>query len=79
MDAAEAVDEAGVGAPQAVDCGGAEGHEQRLAGGGRLRGWGGGTGLRESLEAPADRHGAAAAVLQLEGLGGLHTTYEAPL
>lgn len=71
MDAAEAVAQVGVGAPQAVHGRGAEGHKQRL-GGGRA-------GLREGLEAPCDQHGAAAAVLQLEGLGGLHTTYKAPL
>lgn len=77
MDAAEAVTEVGVRARQAVDSGGAEGHEQRLAGGTDRRG--GRTRLREGLEAPSDHHGTAAAVLQLEGLGGLHTTYKAPL
>lgn len=77
MDAGEAATEAGVGARQAVDCGGAECHEQRLAGG-TERG-GDGAGPRESLEAPSDQHGTAAAVLQLEGLGGLHAAYKAPL
>lgn len=33
VDAVEAVTEAGVGAPHAIDCGGTEGHEQRLVGG----------------------------------------------
>lgn len=78
MDTAEAAAQVGVRAGQAVDCGGAEGHKQRPVGG---TGWWGGeqTRLRERLEAPSDQHGTAAAVLQLEGLGGLHATYEAPL
>ena len=77
MDAAEAVTEVGDRAPQAVHCGGAEGHKQRRGGQRGCRG--GWARLREGLEAPSDQHGAAAAVLQLEGLGGLHKTYKAPL
>lgn len=33
VDTVEAVTEVGVRAPQAVDCGGTEGHKQRLVGG----------------------------------------------
>lgn len=76
MDAVEAVTEDGVIALQAVHCGGTEGHKQGLFGETDRRGW---TRLREGLEAPSDQNGAAAAVLQLEGLGGLDRTYKAPL
>lgn len=71
--ASEAGTEVRVSVGQAVDGGSAEGHKQQLASGRGCRGR-----LREELEAPSDQHGAAAPVLQLKGLGGLHTTYEAP-
>lgn len=76
VDTVKAATQVGVIAPHSVDCGGTEGHKQRLVGGD----WTGErAGLRERLEAPFDHHRTAAAVLQLEGLGGLHTTYKAPL
>lgn len=77
VDTGEAV--AGVGgvALQAVDCGGAESNEEGLVGG---AGRGGGRGRPvERLEAAGDQHGAAAALLQPEGPGGVHPTHEAPL
>lgn len=73
MDAGEAVT-AGVVALQPVNRGGAESHEQRLVGEAGQRGR-----LGERPEAALDQHGAAAAVLQLEGLGGLQATHKAPL
>lgn len=71
VDTAEAETAVGVRARQAVDRGGAQSHKQRLVGG---MDWRGGR-----LEAPSDQHGTAAAVMQFEGLGGLHTAYKAPL
>lgn len=59
-------------AAQTVHRGSAERHEEQLAARKSYR-W------REELEAPSDQHGAAAAVLHLEGLGGLHAANEAPL
>jgi len=72
--AVKAEAEGRVSAGQTVHRGGTEGNKERLA---VLRGCR--RGLREELEAPSDQHGAAAAVLQLKGLGGLQTTYKAPL
>lgn len=74
MCAAEAGTEVRVSACQSIYCGGAEGNKQGLGVGGGCR-----RGLREELEASSDQHGAAASMLQLKGLRGLHATYEAPL
>lgn len=76
MDAVEALTQVGVVARHSVDRGRAQGNKQWLVIGSvrreRAR-------LGEVPEAPVDHHGTAAAVLHLEGLGGLHTTYKAPL
>lgn len=77
MDTVEALTQVGVVARHSVDRRRAQGNKQRLVGGSvrsgeRAR-------LGEVPEAPLDHHGTAAAVLHLEGLGGLHTTYKAPL
>lgn len=77
VDTGEAVARVGVVALQAVDCWGAESNEQWLVGDTGRGGEGG--RLVQRLEAAFDQHGAAASVLQLEGLGGLHTTHKTPL
>lgn len=73
---AEAATQAWIIVRNSVDCGCTEGHEQRLVGG---TGWRGEQArLRERPEATCDQYWAAA-VLQLEGLGGLHTTNKTPV
>lgn len=75
--AAEAVAEVLLTAPEAVHCGGAQRHKKQPRDG---RGGGGGrTRLREGVESASHQYGAAAALLLLEGLGGLHATNKTSL
>lgn len=77
VDAGEAVAQVAIVTLQPVDCGGAKSNKQGLVGDTE---WGGEGGrLGDWLEAAFDQYGAAAAVLQLEGLGGLHVTHKTPL